>query len=64
MPNLLPAPFDQYAKAIYPFVLTLVTVLINAGFGNPLEVDALRLAAIGVATATLSFLVPNAAQDD
>lgn len=64
MPNILPRPFDQYAKAIYPFVATVLTVLINAGFGNPLDIEALRLAAIGVALATLSFVVPNMAQDD
>lgn len=59
IPNVLPAPFDQYAKAIYPFVLSAATVGINYVFGDPLDLDALRVAVLGVITATLTFLVPN-----
>jgi len=64
IPNVLPAPLDQYAKAIYPFVLSALTVGVNHLFGDPLDLDALRVAALGVITATLTFLVPNAAQGD
>jgi hypothetical protein len=59
IPNLLPPVLQPFAKAIYPFLVTLLTIGVNAAFGDPLDVDALKAAVLGIALAAVTFLVPN-----
>lgn len=51
-----------YAKAIAPFVLTVVTVLVNWVFTGALDATELHLAIIGAVTSLVTYLVPNAAK--
>ncbi len=60
MPNLLPPALRPYAKAVYPFVATLVGVVVQwiiTGEFNELE---LVTAITGIVTTSLAFLVGNA----
>lgn len=62
IPNILPPKLVPYAKALYPFIATLITIAITWAVSGTFDQVELTQTAIGLGTTLLSFLVPNGAQ--
>ena len=58
--NLLPAGLRPYAKAVYPFIATIIAVVVTAIITKqPLDVETLKVAIMGLVATLLAFLAPN-----
>ena len=62
--NLLPKKLRPYAKALGPAIFAGSALGVNALFGEPVAITEWK-AVVGTAVyTTLTFFIPNAAQDD
>ena len=58
--NLLPEKWRPYAKSVYPFIATIVAVVVVSIVNHtPIDVDVLQTAVIGLVTTLLAFASPN-----
>jgi hypothetical protein len=57
--TLLPLPAQPYAKAAYPFLLTILTTVATALITGINDAATLHVAVEGLALTALSWLIPN-----
>lgn len=57
--NLLPVALRPYAKAVYPFILTLVATALTWAFTGEFNQQEIRTAVTGLVMTLLTFGVPN-----
>lgn len=58
--NALPVRLRPYAKAVYPFVATIIAVIITAIVTKqPADVETLKVAVTGLVATLLAFSAPN-----
>lgn len=58
--RLLPLKLQPYAKAVYPFVTTILAVVVTAIITKePIDAPTLSVAITGLVSTLLTFLAPN-----
>ena len=59
VPNLPDAGILSLAKALVPIAGAALVIVANRVFGDPLDIEGLRLLAAGAVTSIVVYLVPN-----